>query len=86
MQSSMELYVDEEAKKSFNFLHLTIQEFLAAYHIYSHHSSDSQVEAFNDNDTEMVSTFLAGLSPSSFLKTLSNKSSIFKHKDIHMFI
>lgn len=33
MQSSMELYVDIGTKKSYNFLHLTIQEFLAAYHI-----------------------------------------------------
>ena len=71
MQSSMELYVDEGAKKSFNFLHLTIQEFLAAYHIFSHHFSDSQVEAFIGNDKGMVSTFLAGLSPSSLQKYLS---------------
>ena len=83
MQSSMELYVDEGAKKSFNFLHLTIQEFLAAYHIFSHHSSDSHAFETFHNDTGMVSTFLAGLSPSSFLKTLSNKSFQFLHKDIH---
>ena len=86
MQSSMELYVDEGAKKSFNFLHLTIQEFLAAYHIFSHHSSDSQVEAFHDKDKGMVSTFLAGLSPSSFQKSLSNvdmKYGIFIKEDIH---
>lgn len=35
MQSSMELYVNVGAKKSFNFLHLTIQEFLAAYYFPS---------------------------------------------------
>ena len=77
MQSSMELYVDEGAKKSFNFLHLTIQEFLAAYHIFSHHSSYSQVEALG-----MVSIFLAGLSPSSLLKSLS-EDRVFREKDIH---
>ena len=84
MQSSMELYVDEGAKKSFNFLHLTIQEFLAAYHIFSHHSSDSHAFETFDNDTGMVSTFLAGLSPSSFLNTLPNKSFEFEDQDIHM--
>ena len=83
MQSSMELYVDEGAKKSFNFLHLTIQEFLAAYHIFSHHSSDSQVEAFNDKDEGMVSTFLAGLSPSSLLVSLDRNRRSFEDKDIY---
>ena len=83
MQSSMELYVDEGAKKSFNFLHLTIQEFLAAYHIFSHHSSDSQVEAFNDKDKGMVSTFLAGLSPSSLLVSLDRNRRSFEDKDIY---
>ena len=82
MQSSMELHVDEGAKKSFNFLHLTIQEFLAAYHIFSHHSSDSQVEAFNNNDKGMVPTFLAGLSPSSLLKSLP-KGEWFRENNIH---
>ena len=76
MQSSMELYVDEGAKTSFNFHHLTIQEFMAAYHI---HSSDS---AFNYNDQGMVSIFLAGLSPSSLLKSLS-KIDFFSENDIH---
>ena len=74
--------MDEGAKKSFNFLHLTIQEFLAAYHIFSHHFSDSQVEAFNGNDNGMVSTFLAGLSPSSLQKYLS-KIEFFRENDIH---
>ena len=82
MQSSMELYVDEGAKTSFNFHHLTIQEFLAAYHIFSHHFSDSQVEAFIGNDKGMVSTFLAGLSPSSLQKYLS-KIEFLRENDIH---
>ena len=82
MQSSMEQHVDEGVKKSFNFLHFTIQEFLAAYHIFSHHSLDSQVEAFSDNDKGMVATFLAGLSPSSLLKSLYKK--IFLENDIHI--
>ena len=88
MQSSMELYVDEGAKTSFNFLHLTIQEFLAAYHIHSHHSSDSQVEVFDR--AGMVATFLAGLSPSALLKFLTKINGMygdrwrsFKDEQIH---
>ena len=33
MQSATELYVDEGATVSYNFLHLTIQEYLAAFHL-----------------------------------------------------
>ena len=35
MQSVPELYVTEGEDMSHNFLHLTLQEFLAAYHIYN---------------------------------------------------
>ena len=33
MQCAPELYVDEGAAVSYNFLHLTIQEYLAAFHL-----------------------------------------------------
>ena len=33
MQCVPELYVDEGAALSYNFLHLTVQEFLAAFHL-----------------------------------------------------
>ena len=86
MQSSMELYVDEGAKTSFNFLHLTIQEFLAAYHIYSYHSSDSQVRVFYR--AGMVATFLAGLSPSALQEFLTKinfgGTQSFEDEQIHM--
>ena len=36
MQSPMELYVDIGTEKSYNFLHLTIQEFLAAHHLLTY--------------------------------------------------
>ena len=42
MQSCPELYVDRGASVSYNFLHLTVQEYLAAYHI-SQQSRDEQV-------------------------------------------
>jgi hypothetical protein len=45
MQSSMELYTDVGATRSYNFLHLTIQEFLAAHHI-STLSMRQQVEFY----------------------------------------
>ena len=45
MQTATELYFDTGAKKTFNFLHLTIQEFLAAYHILSF-TTDDQIKMF----------------------------------------
>ena len=42
MQTCPELYVDRGASLSYNFLHLTLQEYLAAYHI-SQQSRDKQV-------------------------------------------
>ena len=42
MQTCPELYVDRGASVSYNFLHLTLQEYLAAYHI-SQQSRDEQV-------------------------------------------
>ena len=48
MQTCPELYVDRGASVSYNFLHLTVQEYLAAYHI-SQQSRDEQVAFMNDN-------------------------------------
>ena len=62
MQSCPELYVDRGASVSYNFLHLTVQEYLAAYHI-SQQSRDEQV-AFMEKEMfekEVVVRFLAGL-------------------------
>ena len=65
MQSCPELYVDRGASVSYNFLHLTIQEYLAAYHI-SQQSRDEQVafmrELIESKMLEVVVRFLAGLS------------------------
>ena len=65
MQSCPELYVDRGASVSYNFLHLTIQEYLAAYHI-SQQSRDKQVafmrESVESKKLEVVVRFLAGLS------------------------
>ena len=75
MQSCPELYVDRGASVSYNFLHLTVQEYLAAYHI-SQQSRDEQVafmEGYIESDhwwgpfvcesekLQMVVRFLAGL-------------------------
>ena len=65
MQSSMEMHVDIGTEKSFNFLHLTIQEFLAAHHLLTY-SLDEQVKIFcssNHNSESVLLRFLAGLSP-----------------------
>ena len=65
MQSCPELYVDRGAYVSYNFLHLTVQEYLAAYHI-SQQSSTQQVafmrEHIESTKLEVVVRFLAGLS------------------------
>ena len=73
MQSSMELYVDIGSEKSFNFLHLTIQEFLAAYHLLTF-SFDEQVEIFlsTKNTKSVLLWFLAGLSPLALESAISH--------------
>ena len=64
MQTCPELYVDRGASVSYNFLHLTVQEYLAAYHI-SQQSQDEQVafmrEHIESSKLEVVVRFLAGL-------------------------
>ena len=76
MQTCPELYVDRGASVSYNFLHLTIQEYLTAYHI-SRQSRDEQVAFMREHleseklwvpfmrgckKLEVVVRFLAGLS------------------------
>ena len=65
MQACPELYVDSGASLSYNFLHLTIQEYLAAYYI-SQQSKDEQVAFMKkhiaNNKLEVVLRFLAGFS------------------------
>ena len=65
MQTCPELYVDRGASFSYNFLHLTLQEYLAACYI-SWQSMDEQVafmrENFESKKLEVVMRFLAGLS------------------------
>ena len=65
MRSCPELYVDKGASVSYNFLHLTVQEYLAAYHI-SQQSRDEQVAFMREHieckKLEVVVRFLAGLS------------------------
>ena len=65
MQSCPELYVDRGASVSYNFLHLTVQEYLAAYHI-SQQSRNEQVafmrEHIESKKLKLVVRFVAGLS------------------------
>ena len=88
MQSSMELYVDIGSEKSFNFLHLTIQEFLAAYHLLTF-PFDEQVKLFLDsyNTEPVLLRFLAGLSPLALENAISHPKRIFGEmvtsEDIH---
>ena len=64
MQEVHELYVDKGDCVSYNFLHLTIQEYLAAIHL-SMQPMDVQIQHFkekkNKSSFEMVLRFLSGL-------------------------
>ena len=64
MQEVHELYVDKGDCVSYNFLHLTIQEYLAAVHL-SMQPMDVQIQHFKEKETEssfvMVLRFLSGL-------------------------
>ena len=73
MQCAPELYVDEGAAVSYNFLHLTVQEYLAAFHL-SQQPVEKQIEHFREYIQEeeeeqeqqqqhfhMVLRFLSGL-------------------------
>ena len=64
MQCVPDLYVDEGAVLSYNFLHLSIQEFLAAYHV-SLQSAQKKIEFFRNHQeaqsNQMVLKFFAGL-------------------------
>ncbi len=62
MQCVPELYVNEGAAVSHSFLHLTIQEFMAAFHL-SQLPLEEQVEQFEDEapNQGMIHGFLAGL-------------------------
>ena len=64
MQEVHELYVDKGDCVSYNFLHLTIQEYLAAVHL-SMQPMDVQIQHFKEKKTkssfEMVLRFLSGL-------------------------
>ena len=76
MQSSMELYIDSGTRKSFSFLHLTIQEFLAAYHLLTFPSSE-HVKLFHLNSlSSVLLRFLAGLSPSALESALGTYLSL----------
>ena len=65
MQTYPELCIDRGTSLSYNFLHLTLQEYLAAYHV-SQQSRDEQVaflkEHIESANLQVVSRFLAGLS------------------------
>ena len=65
MQTCRELYIDREASVSYNFLHLTLQEYLTAYHI-SQQSRDEQVafmwEHIKSEKFKLVMKFLSDTS------------------------
>ena len=85
MQCTPELYVDEGAAVSYNFLHLTVQEYLAAFYL-SEQPVEKQIEHFKEymehkkqyhkqHHIHMVLQFLCGVRkfngyPSGVLKTL----------------
>ena len=86
MQCTPELYVDEGATLSYNFLHLTVQEYLAAFHL-SQQPVEKQVEQFrkycsgkdkqSNTHIHMVLQFLSGMRKfSGYLSELLNVLSV----------
>ena len=76
MDSVTELYVTQGAVSSYNFLHLTFQEFFAAMHI-STMSEEEQLKHFyrhEEGRLKMVLRFLAGLKKLSCLSLTDNHS------------
>ena len=83
MQCAPELYVGERTAVSYNFLHLTVQEYLAAFHL-SQQPVEKQIERFSEykiqnrskkHNFHMVLRFLCGIRkfsgyPSDMLNTL----------------
>ena len=83
MQCAPELYADEGTAVSYNFLHLTVQEYLAAFHL-SRQPVEKQIEHFREykkqnrskkHNFHMVLRFLCGIRkfsgyPSDMLNTL----------------
>ena len=65
MQCVPELYVDQGAVISYNFFHLTLQDFLAAYHV-SLMPGDIQMEHFFKAADSMMMEFTAGLTKLEF--------------------
>ena len=87
MQCTPELYAGEEATVSYNFLHLTIQEYLAALHL-SQQPVEEQIEQFRkycsggdkqmNTNFQMVLRFLFGITkfagyPSELVNTMGVK-------------
>ena len=65
MQSCPELYVDRGRSVSYNFLHFTFQEYLAAYHCFQEGETFSEKfikEHINEARLQVVVSFLSGLS------------------------
>ena len=76
MDSVTELYVTQGAVSSYNFLHLTFQEFFAAMHI-STMSEEEQLKHFyrhKEGRLKMVLRFLAGLKKLSCFSFIDNHS------------
>ena len=95
MQCAPELYADEGAAVSYNFLHLTVQEYLAAFHL-SQQPVEKQIEHFREYKQQqrrrrlrqqqhhfrMVLRFLSGLKKfSGYLSKVLNTFCVGKSGD-----
>ena len=66
LSESKEMYVCEGATTSYSFLHLSIQEFLAAWHLACNFIPDTFFSILESKRLEIVKKFIAGLLGSGF--------------------
>ena len=86
LMTSAKSYTTRGAQDTYNFLHLTIQEFLAAYWV-AHYSPDTtKLELFQqklmDSRFRMVLLFLSGMTKLTFLKAFDTFGQISWDRDL----
>ena len=79
-----EVFIDQGIEKSYSFLHLTIQEYLAAFHLSLMPTEQLEkviLDCRRESSFQMVLRFFAGLTKFKCLKSVSVLQQCFKYDD-----